>query len=127
MEQKIIFKTYLYSRKKIICIWLRAGLLFGGIISLIPYLIVGGDFRWAALLIPIGVTVITSPFIYNKYKKFHYWKLMRNVKENRKPASERSKTSQMVAEWTRCVKLLDAGLITQEECEAKEKVIFGLE
>ncbi|MBQ8428659.1 MAG: hypothetical protein IJX30_00970 [Clostridia bacterium] len=76
MEEKIIFKTYLYSRKKIICIWLIAGLLFGGIISLIPYLIAGGDFSWGALLIPIGVTVITSPFIYKIYRHIHYQQIM---------------------------------------------------
>ena len=125
MEQKIIFKTYLYSRKKIICIWLIAGLLIGGIISLFRYAILGEDFSWAAFLIPIGVTVITSPFIYNIYRKVHYWGLMQKINEYRKPLSERFDISKRMAELAKCKELLDEGLITQEEYDEISASILG--
>ena len=125
MEQKIVFKTYLYSRKKIICTWLIAGLLIGGIISLFRYAILGEDFSWAAFLIPIGVSVITSPFIYNIYRRRHFREVM---EANKKSGVERCAERELKLYQ----KLLTEGIITEEEYDEisarilRKKQILGL-
>ena len=66
------------------------------------------------LLLPIGVTLITSPFVYKIYRNMHFSGL---VKESKKDL--RKKEVEKYTEW------FSKGIITEEEYVEKLRGLFG--